>query len=52
VYTVPATLTGIPAISAPCGTVADGRPVGLQFMAPHFNELELLQITYQLEAIL
>lgn len=48
VYTAPANLVGIPAISVPHGTVADGRPVGIQFIAPYFGELTLFQIADQL----
>lgn len=44
VYTVSASLVGIPAISVPCGKV-DGKPVGIQFMATHFREDRLLHIS-------
>ncbi|RME19625.1 MAG: Asp-tRNA(Asn)/Glu-tRNA(Gln) amidotransferase subunit GatA, partial [Candidatus Zixiibacteriota bacterium] len=50
-YTAPASLTGNPAISAPCGTVSDGRPVGIQFIAPHFEETRLFQIARCLERL-
>lgn len=35
--TAPFNLTGHPAVSVPCGTVGD-LPIGLQFVAPHFQE--------------
>ncbi len=41
IYTVGASLAGLPAISVPCAPV-DGLPVGLQLMAPHFQEQSLL----------
>jgi aspartyl-tRNA(Asn)/glutamyl-tRNA(Gln) amidotransferase subunit A len=44
IYTAPANLAGIPAVSIPCGAVSDGRPVGLQLMAKAFDELSLFQI--------
>ena len=43
VYTVPASLAGLPALSIPCGIV-DGLPVGLQLIGPHFGEDRLLAI--------
>jgi aspartyl-tRNA(Asn)/glutamyl-tRNA(Gln) amidotransferase subunit A len=43
IYTAPANLAGIPAISMPCGNTSDGRPVGVQLMAPMFDELSLFQ---------
>lgn len=39
-FTIPANLTGNPAISIPAGTV-DGLPVGLQFTAAHGDEAAL-----------
>lgn len=47
IFTVPANLTGVPAISVPAGTVArDGvdLPIGIQFMAPHNGEDRLFDI--------
>ncbi|HXE30230.1 MAG TPA: Asp-tRNA(Asn)/Glu-tRNA(Gln) amidotransferase subunit GatA [Terriglobales bacterium] len=50
VYTVPADLAGIPAISVPCGD-SEGLPVGLQFIAPAFEESRLLQVAHHFEHI-
>jgi len=47
IFTVPANLIGIPALSIPSGFVdRDGKklPLGLQFMAPHFEEARLFNI--------
>jgi aspartyl-tRNA(Asn)/glutamyl-tRNA(Gln) amidotransferase subunit A len=41
-YTVLASLAGVPAISIPNGTDEKGLPIGLQVMAPAFEEAELL----------
>ncbi|MDE0038645.1 MAG: Asp-tRNA(Asn)/Glu-tRNA(Gln) amidotransferase subunit GatA [Gammaproteobacteria bacterium] len=41
IYTVPASLAGLPALSIPCGNVG-GLPVGMQLIAPHFGEDRLL----------
>ncbi|MCY3837550.1 MAG: Asp-tRNA(Asn)/Glu-tRNA(Gln) amidotransferase subunit GatA [Gammaproteobacteria bacterium] len=43
VYTVPASLAGLPALSIPCGIV-DCLPVGMQLIAPHFGEDRLLAL--------
>ncbi|MCX6827386.1 MAG: Asp-tRNA(Asn)/Glu-tRNA(Gln) amidotransferase subunit GatA [candidate division Zixibacteria bacterium] len=51
IFTAPANLAGIPAISIPCGTVSDGRPVGLQLMATAFGELSLFQAAARLDKI-
>ncbi|MCB9265180.1 MAG: Asp-tRNA(Asn)/Glu-tRNA(Gln) amidotransferase subunit GatA [Lewinellaceae bacterium] len=42
IFTVQANMAGIPAISLPAGQDADGMPVGIQFMAPKFEEARLL----------
>ncbi len=41
VYTLPASLAGLPGMSVPAGFV-DGLPVGLQLLAPWFEESRLL----------
>ena len=46
-YTIPADLTGVPALSIPCGFGAKGRPVGLHLMANHFEEAKLLGAAHQ-----
>ena len=43
--TIPANVVGAPAISVPCG-FAEELPVGLQFMAPHMRDQELLQVAH------
>lgn len=48
VLTVPANLTGSPAISVPTEFVA-GLPNGLQLIAPPFGETSLFQLAYQVE---
>ncbi len=44
IFTLSANLAGIPGISVPCGYTKSGLPMGIQFMANHFEEGELLQI--------
>ena len=38
IYTIPANLAGIPAISIPCGFTGSGLPVGMQILADVFRE--------------
>jgi aspartyl-tRNA(Asn)/glutamyl-tRNA(Gln) amidotransferase subunit A len=47
--TVPCNLTGMPAISVPCG-FADGLPVGLQIMGRAFDEATVLRVAAAYEA--
>jgi len=51
IYTVTASLAGIPGISVPCGkTKGDPRlPVGTQILAKHFDEARLLQVAHAFE---
>jgi aspartyl-tRNA(Asn)/glutamyl-tRNA(Gln) amidotransferase subunit A len=51
IFTAPANLAGIPALSIPCGIVSDGRPAGLQLIAPAFGELALFQAASRLEEL-
>jgi aspartyl-tRNA(Asn)/glutamyl-tRNA(Gln) amidotransferase subunit A len=47
--TLPCNLTGMPAISIPCG-FSDGLPVGLQIMGPAFAEALVLRVAAAYEA--
>jgi len=47
--TRPANLTGLPAISVPCGFTRDGLPVGLQLIGPRWSEARLLAIALAYE---
>jgi aspartyl-tRNA(Asn)/glutamyl-tRNA(Gln) amidotransferase subunit A len=47
-FTIPGSLAGLPGMSVPCGfTSTNGRPVGLQLMANHFAEAQLLGVAHQ-----
>src|SRR5690625_4161784 len=47
-FTGPGNLTGLPALSVPCG-FSQGLPVGLQFMGPAFGEAAILNAGYAFE---
>jgi len=38
IYTITGSLAGIPCMSVPCGTTAEGLPVGMQILTRHFDE--------------
>jgi len=45
IYTVTASLAGIPGITVPCGkTPSERLPVGMQILAKHFDEARLLRV--------
>jgi aspartyl-tRNA(Asn)/glutamyl-tRNA(Gln) amidotransferase subunit A len=46
VFTLPASLAGVPGISFPVGFDSKGLPVGMQLLAPHFREEVLLQTSH------
>jgi aspartyl-tRNA(Asn)/glutamyl-tRNA(Gln) amidotransferase subunit A len=47
--TRPGNLTGLPAVSLPCGYTADSLPVGLQLIGRHYDEATLLRVAYAYE---
>jgi aspartyl-tRNA(Asn)/glutamyl-tRNA(Gln) amidotransferase subunit A len=49
VFTLPASLAGIPGLSLPCGLSRKGLPIGLQILAPHFQEGLTLRVGYNFE---
>ena len=44
IFTIPANLAGIPAISLPCGFTGEGLPIGLQLLSNSFQEEKLIQV--------
>ncbi|MTH66680.1 amidase [Paracoccus shanxieyensis] len=51
-FTYPLNLTGHPAISMPCGTTADGLPIGLQILTRWYQDRYLLRVAAGIEALL
>ncbi len=49
VFTVPASLAGIPGISIPYGKDKNGLPLGIQLLGSHFNEQEIFNAAFALE---
>ena len=52
IYTIPASLTGMPAASTPSGFDAEGRPLGLQLIGPLNADALVLQAAHQFEELL
>ncbi|WP_275627593.1 Asp-tRNA(Asn)/Glu-tRNA(Gln) amidotransferase subunit GatA [Pseudomonas sp. 273] len=50
IYTITANLAGIPGLSMPAGFV-DGLPVGVQLLAPYFQEGRLLNVAHQYQQV-
>ena len=49
IFTISANLAGIQGISVPCGFTREGLPIGVQFLAGHFEEGKLIQISSAFE---
>jgi aspartyl-tRNA(Asn)/glutamyl-tRNA(Gln) amidotransferase subunit A len=49
IYTITASLAGIPGLSVPCGVTSAGLPVGMQMLSPHFSEARLLSAAHAFE---
>ncbi|MET1079221.1 MAG: Asp-tRNA(Asn)/Glu-tRNA(Gln) amidotransferase subunit GatA [Pseudomonas sp.] len=50
IYTITANLAGLPGISMPGGFV-DGLPVGVQLLAPYFQEARLLNVAHRYQQV-
>ncbi|TWT58530.1 Glutamyl-tRNA(Gln) amidotransferase subunit A [Thalassoglobus neptunius] len=50
IYTIGANLAGIPGISIPAGHTGDGLPVGMQLLAPAYEEVRLLRAAKMFES--
>ena len=49
IYTVTASLAGLPGISVPCGRIGGKLPVGLQIVGPAFGEAQVLRLAHAFE---
>jgi aspartyl-tRNA(Asn)/glutamyl-tRNA(Gln) amidotransferase subunit A len=49
ICTVTANLTGLPAISVPCGFDSNGMPVGVQIIGKKFSDFKLLELAAKIE---
>ena len=50
IYTIPANLAGLPAISIPSG-YSEGMPLGLQFIGNHLEEGKILNISHEFQKL-
>ena len=49
IFTLPASLAGLPGMSVPAGFGANGMPVGLQLIGNYFKEAQLLNAAHRLQ---
>lgn len=49
VFTLPASLAGVPGLSLPCGFDNAGLPIGLQLIGPSFGESNVLRVAHAYE---
>jgi aspartyl-tRNA(Asn)/glutamyl-tRNA(Gln) amidotransferase subunit A len=49
VYTLTGDLAGVPCMSVPSGTSAEGLPIGLQIFTKHFDEATMFRVAYNYE---
>jgi aspartyl-tRNA(Asn)/glutamyl-tRNA(Gln) amidotransferase subunit A len=49
VFTVPASLAGLPAVSVPAGLSVEGLPLGLQVIGRAFDEATVLRVAHLIE---
>lgn len=51
IYTVAVNLSGLPAVSVPCGTDALGLPIGVQLIGKAFGEKDIIRAAYSYEQV-
>ena len=51
IFTLPASLAGLPGMSVPAGFGADGLPVGLQLIGNYLQEARLLAMAHQFQQV-
>ncbi len=51
VYTIPASLAGIPGLSLPCGFTTNNLPIGMQIIGPAFEEGRVLMAGHQYQKV-
>ncbi len=49
VFTLPASLAGVPALNVPCGFDSSGLPIGMQVIGPAFSEELVLRVGHAYE---
>jgi len=49
IFTISSNLTGMPAMSIPCGFTSSGLPIGLQIIAKPFDEETIFRVAYTYE---
>lgn len=49
--TIPVNAAGVPALACPCGFSSAGLPIGLQVIAPQFEEGRCIQVAAELERL-
>ncbi|MDQ2915563.1 MAG: Asp-tRNA(Asn)/Glu-tRNA(Gln) amidotransferase subunit GatA [Pseudomonadota bacterium] len=49
IFTIAANLTGMPAMSIPCGFTSDALPIGLHLQGNYFDEARLLNVAYRFQ---
>jgi aspartyl-tRNA(Asn)/glutamyl-tRNA(Gln) amidotransferase subunit A len=47
IFTIAANLTGMPAMSIPCGFTSDALPIGLQIQGDYFDEARILNVAHR-----
>ena len=51
IFTLPASLAGLPGMSVPVGFGAGHMPVGLQLVGPHLSEARLLNLAHRFQSV-